>query len=451
MTSHLLSQLGGVLVQSLWQGAMFGVVLMVLLVFFRQARWRYALACLTLFAMFIWFAVSAVSVLKPARDFTLSTNSVVENVNAPTSELLTDSAVTASNQTTGVPTKTPALNQTNVTRATPTRETRALLPHFNLQDFLPYISLLWMMGVAVLSIRLLLSVYLLKRYRKESFELSEPWIHERLQLLAQRMKLAQRIKLLQTTTLTTPAVMGVVKPLLLLPSSLVSGLSIGQLDLLLAHELAHIKRRDYLVNILQTLAETLLFYHPVVWWVSKVIRQEREHCCDDMTLQVTGQSALEYAEVLLRLEKSRQGLVLAASNGSLLRRVERLLNPSKAGVSVGSSLATLLLVVCLSLTFVVNAVDAQPIQVSKVPYVFSASIAVDPTNSGRIAITVNSTEVYNCDEPCKNYPLLYTSSDAGQTWHEQIPYGKEAQNRGVSPLRREGEKRGNEVGQRNRA
>ncbi len=426
MTSSLLSQLGQVLVQSLWQGAIFGSVLMILLVFVRQAKWRYALACLTLFTMLAWFVVSAVSVLLPARDFTTATNAVAENRNTPPSELL---ATPAPSQISEAPTNTSALNQTDVTRAVPTathQETRASFPRVSLQDFLPYVSLLWMIGVAVLSLRLLISVYLLKRYRKESFELSEPWIHERLHVLAQRMKLKQRVKLLQTTTLTTPAVMGVVKPLLLIPSSLVSGLSIQQLDLLLAHELAHIKRCDYLVNILQTLAETLLFYHPVVWWVSKVIRQERENCCDDMTLQVTGQSALEYAEVLLCLEKSRQGLVLAASNGSLLRRVERLLNPTRVGADVRSSLVALTLVVCLSLTFVVNAVDAQPIQVSKVPYVFNADISIDPTNPERIAITVNSAEEFICDlENCDARSLLYTSSDAGKNFQEQLLFNDE--------------------------
>jgi beta-lactamase regulating signal transducer with metallopeptidase domain len=427
MNSELFSQLGQVLLSSLWQGAIFGAVLMILLAFVRQVKWRYALACLTLFSMLGWFVVSAVNVFVSPKAVSLVQNPVVENVAVPTLEIITGSAVTPGQ----VPEAIWDTKQTNVTpvKSMPVaRDTHTSFFRFDLQKFLPYVSLLWMIGVALLSVRLLISVYLLRRYKKESFELSEFWIQERLQTLAQRMNLKQHVKLLQTNMLTTPAVMGVVKPILLMPSSLVSGLSIQQLDMLLAHELAHIKRHDYLVNILQTLAETLLFYHPVVWWVSKVIRQEREHCCDDMTLQVTGRSALEYAEVLLRLEKSRQGLALAATNGSLLRRVERLLNAPKAGVSWGSSLAALLLVVCLSLTFVVNAVNAQPIQVSKVPYVFNAGVAVDPTNSERIAITVNSTEVYNCHEPCKNYPVLYTSSNAGQTWQEQIPYGQEVQN-----------------------
>lgn len=429
MREDLLSSLGGVLVSSLWQGAIFGAVLMVLLLVVRAARWRYGLACLTLFTMLVWFVVSAVGVVLPARDFTLSQSPVLENANVPAPEILTDSVVKASQQPLNRSLSTPSRNQTDVAQVMLTSETRATFPRFNLQDVLPYVSLLWMIGVALLSLRLLVSVYLLRRYRKESFELSERWVQERLQILVQRMNLKQRIKLLQTNTLTTPAVMGVVKPILLIPSSLVSGLSVQQLDMLLAHELAHIKRHDYLLNILQTLAETLLFYHPVVWWVSRVIRQERENCCDDLALQVTERSAVEYAEALLRLEKSRQGLALAATNGSLLRRVERLLNPPKAGVSVGSSLATLLLVVCLSLTFVVNAVSAQPIQVSKAPYVFNANIAVDPTNPRRIAVTLNKAEAYNCDyEVCKNYPLLYTTNDAGKTWQEQVPYGDEALN-----------------------
>jgi beta-lactamase regulating signal transducer with metallopeptidase domain len=422
MNSELFSQLGQVLLSSLWQGAIFGAVLMILLAFVRQVKWRYALACLTLFSMLGWFVVSAVNLFVSPKAVSLVQNPVVENVAVPTLEIITGSAVTPGQ----VPEAIWDTKQTNVTpvKSMPVaRDTHTSFFRFDLQKFLPYVSLLWMIGVALLSVRLLISVYLLRRYKKESFELSEFWIQERLQTLAQRMNLKQHVKLLQTNMLTTPAVMGVIKPILLMPSSLVSGLSVQQLDMLLAHELAHIKRHDCLVNILQMLAETLLFYHPVVWWVSRVIRQERENCCDDMALQFTGQSALEYAEVLLRLEKSRQGLALAATNGSLLRRVERLLNAPKAGVSVGSSLAALLLVACLSLTFVVNAVNAQPIQVSKVPYVFNAGVAVDPTNPARIAVSVNQSSHHACIEfpGCALKSLIYTSKDGGSQWQEQKP------------------------------
>jgi hypothetical protein len=110
------------------------------------------------------------------------------------------------------------------------------------------------------------------------------------------------------------------------------------------------------------------------------------------------------------------------------------LNPPKAGVSVGSSLAALLLVAYLSLTVVVNAVNAQPIQVSKVPYVFNADIAFDPTNPERIAVTINKAEKYDCKYIlCQTTSLLYSSSDGGRSWQEQDPYGKQLVYNAIQP------------------
>jgi beta-lactamase regulating signal transducer with metallopeptidase domain len=318
MSSHLLVQLGQTLVGSLWQGAVLGSILMILLVFIKQPRVRYALSCLTLFAMLGWFAFSWVQVSSPSvRLYTPEGNSTTLEQPTPATppDSVTSTPSFAANQSLqplSREIRQPPVNSAEQSQA------RAF-PKLPLQDFLPYVSVVWMLGVALLSLCFLVSFYLLGRYRKGSFELTEPWLLERIQVLARRMDVRQRITVLQTNRLAMPAVMGALKPLVLLPSSLVSGLSLRQLELILAHELAHIKRGDYLVNILQTLAETLLFYHPVVWWVSKVIRQECEHCCDDLALQVTGQNVVEYADVLLKLEKSRQGLALAASNGSLLR------------------------------------------------------------------------------------------------------------------------------------
>jgi beta-lactamase regulating signal transducer with metallopeptidase domain len=422
MTSSVLTHLGQVLLQSLWQGGILGAMLMILLAFIRQSSVRYTLACLTLFVLLGWVIVSWLQVSSPSTmPYTLENNHAVSDQPTPLDSIPTQSVTSIPSLNTNQSLQ-PTVREIPQPRVSLSEQMQARAPLLNLhlQDFLPYFSLLWMLGVVLLSLRLLISFYLLRRYCKQSFELMEPCMVERMQMLAKHLKLRQHITLLQTNALTVPAVMGVLKPLVLLPSSLVSGLSVGQLELLLAHELAHVKRRDYLVNILQTLAETLLFYHPVVWWVSKTIRQEREHCCDDLALQITGQSAVDYADVLLRLEKSRQTLALAASSGSLVRRVERLLNPPKAGVSGGSSVVALLLIVCLSLTFVVGAVSAQPIQVSKVPYVFNAGIAVDPTNPKRIAVAVNELTVEGCDG-CETNALLYTSLDGGSNWQEQRP------------------------------
>ena len=125
----------------------------------------------------------------------------------------------------------------------------------------------------------------------------------------------------------TPAVIGWIRPVVLLPASALSGLEPGQIEALLAHELAHIRRHDYLVNLLQTAVETLLFYHPAVWWVGRQMRAERENCCDDLAVAVCG-DALVYARALTELEQIRIAaprLAMAANDGSLLNRVRRLL------------------------------------------------------------------------------------------------------------------------------
>jgi hypothetical protein len=161
----------------------------------------------------------------------------------------------------------------------------------------------------------------------------------------------------------------------------------------------------------------------VVWWVSKVIRQEREHCCDDVALQVTGQSAVEYADVLLRLEKSRQGLALAASSGSLMRRVERLLNPYYFNNELRSGFACFIVVALLSFTFAFGVVRAQLVQISQTPFVLNADIAIDPVNPSRIAVTLNKAAKANCSRYLCSYDaVLYISTDEGKTWRSQPVY-----------------------------
>src|SRR5262249_45036697 len=112
---------------------------------------------------------------------------------------------------------------------------------------------------------------------------------------------------------------------------LLAGLPAGQVEAILLHELAHIRRCDYLVNLLQTFVEGLLFYHPATWWVSRVIRAEREHCCDDLVVATHG-DAHEYAQALAALEANRPAVpaaAAAATGGSLVKRIRRLLVPTE--------------------------------------------------------------------------------------------------------------------------
>ena len=128
-----------------------------------------------------------------------------------------------------------------------------------------------------------------------------------------------------------PATVGWLRPVVILPASALTGLTPEQLEFLLAHELAHVSRHDYLVNLAQTAIETVLFYQPGVWWLSRQIRIEREHCCDDLAVTACG-DAVGYARTLVTLETVRTGphdLAVAANGGSLLARIRRLAHPGR--------------------------------------------------------------------------------------------------------------------------
>jgi GWxTD domain-containing protein len=141
------------------------------------------------------------------------------------------------------------------------------------------------------------------------------------------------VLLLESVLADTPVVLGQFRPVILAPLGFLVGLSPGQVEAILLHELAHIKRSDYLINICQRLIEGLLFYHPAVWWISGVIRREREKCCDDMVVALRGDAG-SYAEALTALEENRvkqqwpvAAPAVAATGGDLIVRIKRLLYP----------------------------------------------------------------------------------------------------------------------------
>ena len=202
---------------------------------------------------------------------------------------------------------------------------------------LPWLALLWAAGVVALGIQLLAGWFQIRRSARESGTvLGEPW-SSRLTELAARLGLRRSVRLVQSALVEVPATIGWLRPVILLPAGCLTGLSPSQLDAILAHELAHIRRHDYLVNLLQCAVETLLFYHPAVWWASRRIREAREYCCDDLAVAACG-NRVAYARALATLEELRPGspsLALAASGAPLLQRIRRLTarTPITAGPS----------------------------------------------------------------------------------------------------------------------
>jgi len=184
---------------------------------------------------------------------------------------------------------------------------------------------LWSCGVLLFSLRLVWASRQISALRREA-KPAEAAVLAIVAGLQERMQLARPVRALVSAVADCPSVVGWIKPVVLLPAATVLGLTPQQLEAVLAHELAHILRYDYLVNMLQTVAETLLFYHPAVWWASARIRHERELCCDDLAVDSCG-DALCYARALTRLERLRATtprLALGSAGGPLLYRIQRL-------------------------------------------------------------------------------------------------------------------------------
>ena len=182
----------------------------------------------------------------------------------------------------------------------------------------------WALGVVIFALRLTFAWRHVARLRRTATPVDSP-LMERAHSIASRIAAARPVRILVSAVAEAPCVVGWLKPVILIPASALAGLDAAQLEAILAHELAHIRRHDYLANLLQTIVETLLFYHPAVWWVSARMRQERELCCDDLAVRCCG-DALVYARALTRVERLRTApvTVVAATGGSLLYRIQRL-------------------------------------------------------------------------------------------------------------------------------
>jgi len=202
-----------------------------------------------------------------------------------------------------------------------------------LGPYLPQACAFWMLGVSVMGLRLLGGWYWIQRLRRVGAEPAPGvWI-ERAGALAERMGITFPVGLLRSWTVDAPMVIGWIRPVILVPAAALAGMDPAALEAVLAHELAHVRRHDYLVNLMQSMVEALFFYHPAAWWVSRQIRTERENCCDDAAVEVCGDPIL-YARALERLEDLRQslepnpGLALAANGGILMNRIKRLILPN---------------------------------------------------------------------------------------------------------------------------
>ncbi|MFK7948685.1 MAG: M56 family metallopeptidase [Saprospiraceae bacterium] len=343
-SEEIMHALGWSLIHSLWQGAIIALLLAVFLLFFRKSssKFRYRLSVSSLFlafglfvGTFLFFYLNAGS--QEVETMLTDNEEIIEVI----------------------------IETTNATTAETTNFLAVYTDYFN--THLPFIVTLWLMGMVVFTLRFLGGLAYTQRLKHSQHSPMDFEWEEVMNEIVTRFKITQNIQLVESKLVSVPMVIGYLKPMILLPIGVINHLSISEVEAVLAHELAHIKRYDYLVNIIQSIIETLLFFHPAIWWISGEIRRERENCCDDLALEIV--DSLTFAKALASLEQFRlnsiyqrkpQFSMAAITNkNQLLNRVQRILKqPQKSQHNFRGFFAALILII----SFVGTSLDAQKVE-----------------------------------------------------------------------------------------
>ncbi|NQY64455.1 MAG: TonB family protein [Alteromonadaceae bacterium] len=327
--SPFLYSLALTLIHFLWQGLVVALALKSLLIVIsnKRSQLRYGLASLSMLINLLLPFITFFTIYKP--DYLQLTN-----------------------QLQSTHTMVPSLNITTSSSA-----------HADMLTYLPYLSLLWFAAVLTLSIKLLVEIYNVNQLSKSAVLPANNKITARFIQLVEQIKLKKAPRLLISLKTDVPIAIGWLKPVVLIPASMITGLTPTQLDMLILHELAHIRRHDYLMNFLQTLIEILLFFHPAVQWVSNQMRNEREYCSDDIAVQNCG-DPLAYAHTLAdtaalcrkhqkQHNHSIPNMAMAASGGDLKQRVLRLVthHHCSIGNEVSKWLASAVIILSIIVVF----------------------------------------------------------------------------------------------------
>lgn len=276
-----------------------------------------------------------------------------------------------------------------------------------IDPIIPYIALSWYLGALIFSISLIIGFFNLNKLNTTGIhQPSDDWLR-RFETLKQRMGIRYNVRFAFSELIKEPITFYFFNPIVLAPIGIFSGLSAKQIEVLLLHELAHIRRYDYVVNIFQSIIEILFFYHPLVWWMSNRVRIEREHCCDDLVIKINSNPML-YAEALTQIQlhnfSSKTNLAMSANGkntSSFSKRIFRLFGhyDQKSSKFKGS-----LILVCLLTTLILQAfqisAETQPEDSNNEVIELSDNLQINSTvtNSTKtISVEKNLEEITNND------------------------------------------------------
>lgn len=357
-SSATLYHLALTLIHFLWQGGLIALTLKLTLIFssYKHVQFRYIASCIAMLACLLAPIATFSYIYQPeisSSAIFLSNNLIVEQANA---------ALHAS--------PSPWYDEFVVS--------------------LPYVSIAWLTVVLLLTSKLTTEIYQVRRLSQVGTVLPSQKLQQRFEQLVKKVGASNKTRLLITLETSVPMALGWLKPIVLIPASMVTGLTPQQLDMLLLHELAHVRRQDYLVNFIQTLVETLLFFHPAVRWISKQMRNEREYCSDDIAVEHAG-CAVSYAHTLAdtaslcrqHRQSAIPSMAMAASGGDLKQRVVRLVDQHHCSSAddPGKFVASALIIVSMLALAVKPYINLPLIDISS-GYIFFAETA-NENNSSR--------------------------------------------------------------------
>lgn len=219
-----------------------------------------------------------------------------------------------------------------------------------LEGHLSLIVGIWSLGFVLFLLKMLSGFYFIEKLKTNGHYPIDITFQNKLQILSKRMGIHQSVKLVESSLAKTPMMLGCFKPLILLPLHLTTGLDDKMIEAIIAHELAHIKRNDFVVNIFQSFVESLFYFHPAVWWISNQVREEREKCCDDLAIKACNDS-LTYAKSLLHIQtmalnQDNFALSFTGKNEKhLLNRVKRILNQTQQNSNFMEKIISLILLI----------------------------------------------------------------------------------------------------------
>ncbi|RPE09061.1 hypothetical protein EGT74_18815 [Chitinophaga lutea] len=325
LTQDLIRAFGWTLLHSFWQAFCIYACLRIVLKIWPQASAaiKYHLSYLSLAGIAGWFGATFFNQLQAIRE---------------TKEII----VTAAGWDAAA--MEAAMRQAAVP---PASGLQTLLP--GMEAYFPFIVAIYIAGVVFMTIKLCIDLSQLRLMRRQGVSSPGMEWEQYMKALALRMGITRKVQLFISQHLQVPVMIGFLRPVILLPAAMFTNLSPEQLEAILLHELAHVKRNDYLLNIFQSIVETILFFNPFVWWISKNIRLEREHCCDDLVIAGTVQP-LHYARALVALEEYRltvNPMAMAAADDKhhLFHRIKRIMEMKTKHLNYSQRLLALLIIV----------------------------------------------------------------------------------------------------------